>query len=109
MYRVKVEEHNQARRLLHEQMSSLDQEAVYGKQMSDVINSQIQELNLQIQMLNTKKTTFKSSTDYLSQTRNELIAFRDEINKEIKELTEKSGALNELGKKLRDKEDKINM
>lgn len=68
-------------------MTSLDQEALYGKQMSDVIHIQIEELNTQIKLLNTKKTTFKSSADYLSQTRNELVAMRDEINKEISAIT----------------------
>jgi len=68
-------------------MTSLDQEALYGKQMSDVIHIQITELNTQISLLNTKKTTFKSSADYLSQTRNELLIFREEINKEIATIT----------------------
>lgn len=59
-------------------------------------------------MLNTKKTNFKSSTDYLKQTRDELIAFREEVNKEIKDITEKSLALNKLGNTLREEENKIN-
>ena len=86
-YRIKVEGHNDKRRKLHDQMTSLDQEALYGKQMSEVIHIQINELNTQISLLNTKKTTFKSSADYLSQTRNELLAFREEINKEIATIT----------------------
>ena len=59
-------------------------------------------------MLNTKKATFKSSTDYLTQTRNELIISRDEINQEIKDLAFKSEVLNKDGNRLRVNEDKIN-
>lgn len=89
-------------------MASLDQEALYGKQMSDVIHVQIQELNTQISLLNTKKTTFKSSADYLSQTRNELLVFREEINKEIASITEKANEISVQGQKLKDEEAKIN-
>ena len=89
-------------------MTSLDQEALYGKQMSEIIHVQIDELNSQISMLNSKKTTFKSSADYLSQTRDELLGFREEINKEIKTITEKSTALNTLSQKLKEEEKKIN-
>lgn len=103
-YRIKLEMHNHQRRELHEQMTSLDQEAMYGKQINDVIHIRIQEVNQQIQMLNSKKTSFKSSTDYLHQTRTELIAFREEINKEIEEIQVKATALNELGLKLRKEE-----
>jgi chromosome segregation ATPase len=76
--------------------------------VNEVIHAQITELNGQIQMLNNKKTTFKSSADYLTQTRNELIAFRDEINKEIKDLTLTSKTLNDLGCRLRNGEESIN-
>jgi chromosome segregation ATPase len=65
-------------------------------------------LNNQISLLNTKKTTFKSSADYLSQTRNELLGYREEINKEIATITQKSTDLNTLSQKLKEEEKKIN-
>jgi hypothetical protein len=44
----------------------------------------------------------------LSQTRNELLVFREEINKEIASITEKANEISVQGQKLKDEEAKIN-
>ena len=52
-------------------------------------------------MLNNKKTTFKSSADYLNQTRDELIKSKDEINAEIKKIQDEAIEVNKVGQNLK--------
>ena len=100
--------HNIRRQLLHMDMKEIDSEVKYSQEHAKLISIQIEEMNKQITKLNEKKESFKSATDYLVDTRKGLEAFKEEIQKEVMDLSEKTQELMDLQFDLQKEQKSIN-